>query len=476
MNQILEGIKKNENINSNLVANSNNLIDAKDKEFQIISEIHDDYLKIVGLALTKVENPFKMITAKEIAEDFLSRLMYQKQNPVFIENNGIPLIELMMMNVKEKREKNAIQGSQNKRELETIKKISECYLANKKIDEINSDEIQEYLNSMTHLSNSYIRKIKQELSQAFRLAIKKKYITTNPINDVVLPKSDRKDREVDPLSIEEERVLANYLFQADIKQSPYKNAFLIQMYTGMRIGEVLALQTSDFDLIHKKIRINKTVHQNEFDKPVLGESTKTKSGERIVNLPDNIYNFIVEQIKFAKTQPNNKLGLIFVSKTNECCDPRTANKSLKRIGQTIGIDNLATHRLRHTFATRCIESGMSPVVVQKLLGHKDVSITLNTYTGVLTEFENNEINKVNNYYMNQNLLGPNLNENPNEIKKLNENNPIVLDSTEVINNEPNISKDILDLLQDEDILSMLKFMAKEKKKKDDNIAKEEFEK
>ena len=58
--------------------------------------------------------------------------------------------------------------------------------------------------------------------------------------------------------------------------------------------------------------------------------------------------------------------------------------------------------LRHTYATRCIEAGMSPVVLQRLLGHKDISITLNTYTSVLNQFKNDEIIKLDNY-LNENL-------------------------------------------------------------------------
>lgn len=60
--------------------------------------------------------------------------------------------------------------------------------------------------------------------------------------------------------------------------------------------------------------------------------------------------------------------------------------------------------IRHTFGTRCIEAGMAPVVVQKLMGHKDISVTLNTYTSVFDKFKEQEIDKVNRYYMNENVI------------------------------------------------------------------------
>ena len=69
------------------------------------------------------------------------------------------------------------------------------------------------------------------------------------------------------------------------------------------------------------------------------------------------------------------------------------------------ITDISTHSLRHTYGTRCIESGMAPVVVQKLMGHSDIGVTLNTYTSVFDKFKENEIDKVNKYYMNENLIG-----------------------------------------------------------------------
>ena len=84
--------------------------------------------------------------------------------------------------------------------------------------------------------------------------------------------------------------------------------------------------------------------------------------------------------------------------------------SLKRILQKyFNITDISTHSLRHTYGTRCVESGMAPVVIQKLMGHSDISVTLNTYTTVFDKFKENEIDKVNKYYMNENLIETNNN-------------------------------------------------------------------
>jgi len=65
--------------------------------------------------------------------------------------------------------------------------------------------------------------------------------------------------------------------------------------------------------------------------------------------------------------------------------------------------DISTHSLRHTFATRCIEAGMSAVVLQRLIGHTDISITLNTYTSVFNRFKESELEKVMEYYKTNSL-------------------------------------------------------------------------
>ena len=70
----------------------------------------------------------------------------------------------------------------------------------------------------------------------------------------------------------------------------------------------------------------------------------------------------------------------------------------------MGIEGISSHSLRHTFGTRCIEAGMRAVAVQRLLGHKDVSVTLNTYTTIFDRYKEQEIEKLNDYYMNNEIV------------------------------------------------------------------------
>lgn len=81
------------------------------------------------------------------------------------------------------------------------------------------------------------------------------------------------------------------------------------------------------------------------------------------------------------------------------------NSELQRILKSqFGITGISTHSLRHSYGTRCVESGMAPVVVQRLMGHTDITVTLNTYTSVFDKFKEAELDKVNKYYLNENLI------------------------------------------------------------------------
>ena len=81
-----------------------------------------------------------------------------------------------------------------------------------------------------------------------------------------------------------------------------------------------------------------------------------------------------------------------------------ANRNLQKIAQNFGIENISTHSLRHTYGTRCIEAGMRAVALQRLMGHTDISVTLNTYTSIFNKYKEQELEKVNEYYLNNEIL------------------------------------------------------------------------
>lgn len=182
------------------------------------------------------------------------------------------------------------------------------------------------------------------------------------------PKAKKETIKVEALTMEEERKLINILNNSNHK---YKNIILLLLllFTGLRVGELLALSRNNINLNKKTISIERTLTRDKNDKVILGKTTKTITGKR------NIY-----------------INNIFIT-------PSEINSYLQRLNQANMICNhIHTHMLRHTYATRCIEVGMSAKVLQKNLGHKKIQTTLDTYTSVFDKFIEDE-NKKYDLYM-----------------------------------------------------------------------------
>ena len=347
----------------------------------------------------------KDFKTEEEAKKYLENIMYQKQNLLYIEHNGIPLLELMKSNLNLRYETNLISDIQYVRIKETLNTIKKADISDKRIEEITSEEIQDFLNSKKYLSNSSIDKIFEQFKQAFNYASNRGYITRNPMINVIKPKSLKKNKKVRALTVEEQQKFTNWLINRNPIDFPYKNAFLIQMYSGLRIGETLALTYNDIDLKNQRIHINKTLTKNKENKTIMGNSTKTYAGIREVPVPNSLYPHLVEQMRISREFKNNPEKLLFKSNKNNYIETQDVNRALKLVLKyNWGINDITTHNLRHTYGTRCIEAGMQPVVLQRLLGHTDISTTLNTYTDVLNEFKKEEIEKLNDYYLQKDLL------------------------------------------------------------------------
>ncbi|MGN1311331.1 MAG: tyrosine-type recombinase/integrase [Clostridia bacterium] len=340
-------------------------------------------------------------TQKEVVNK-LNEVKYQMNNDIYVEKNGIKLVKIMEDIREEKLASNTISGGQYARLKWTINKIKNSKLGEMKIQDVTKNDIQEFLNSIKDLSDSYIKKLYEQFVQAYRRAEIKKYITYNPMYEVIKPKSDKQTKVVEALDINVQKAFTEYLNKASIKDEPYKNIFLIQMYMGLRIGEVLSLSTENIDLENKLLYVKRTLTNDKEFAIVLGNKTKTYAGNRTLPIPDFLVPIFEEQLKYANGNLHN---LIFTTNDNYI---RTSaiNKELKRIFEEelkTSSKNISTHCLRHTYGTRCVEAGMTAVVLQRLMGHKDVTVTLNTYTSVFNKFKEDELEKVNNYLTNNQL-------------------------------------------------------------------------
>ena len=285
------------------------------------------------------------------------------------------------------------------RNLRSLKKFG--YVYKMEIQKITPRDVQNILNTQTKFSKSTIEKVYLLFNDVFKEAIKRKIIYTNPMNYVIKPKPDNLQKnKVSSFTYEEEQLILN-----NLENEEHRNELMIAFHTGMRIGEILALTPDDIDFEKKQINIDKTITKDINQRPAVGKMPKTINGIRTIPIIDALEPYLRDAVN--KYTPNeNKLLFHYKGK------PRYAsgiNYQLKRICKDLGIrekiyelnrkgrkincktSNVYTHMTRHTYATRCIESGMPPVVLQRLLGHHDVSITLNTYTSVFSEFQKDSI-------------------------------------------------------------------------------------
>lgn len=340
-------------------------------------------------------------TKREVADKLLD-LRVQMKDIDLIKEHGMSIIQIMKDIRDKKLNSNRIKEGQYTRITKTIEKIENSSLGKLNVKDISNDDIQKFLNDNKNYSNSYIKKLYEQLNQAFNFAIKNKYILQNPMDDVIKPKSTKEDKEVKALTIEEQQSLSNYLLNCTINEETYKNVFLIQMYLGLRIGETLALNINDIDIEKQIINVNKTLTLGKNNEVIMGDTTKTYASKRTIPIPDFLIPSIKEQLEIAKENNDNMLFLY----NDHYISHSVANSRLKRIlKSTLGMEDkdISTHSLRHTFATRCIEAGMSAVVLQRLIGHTDISITLNTYTSVFNRFKESELEKVMEYYKTNSL-------------------------------------------------------------------------
>lgn len=238
------------------------------------------------------------------------------------------------------------------------------YFGNRKIDTIKPSELALWQNKLLeNLSSQSVIGIRRTLYTVFEDALRDELISKNPFTIVKCPTLVRL-KEVEPFNKDEIfRIL-------DDIPSKIRLFFAIGFFTGMRTGEITALNVSDIDFENKIIKVTKTRNQG------IQTTPKTKSSIREVDLLDVLIPYIKEHLEI---HPNNN----YLFETRYKSPYHSANqlsrlyweKSLKRLN--INFRNL--YQMRHTFASMMISSGEDILWVSSMLGHKNSNITLSTY-------------------------------------------------------------------------------------------------
>lgn len=264
------------------------------------------------------------------------------------------------------------------------------------LKDISSDEFQQFINDLVEsgLSYSVVKKSYDILNSCLKHATLKGDIPKNPMELVQGPSpSGFESKQVRALTAEEEKAILQELetkWTTGNLRYPYKDAFIIMLNTGLREGELVALDWDDIDFESKTIKVHKTtvmIKDRLPDGRLSGRchqevqyTPKTKSGNRDVPI-NNHALAALERLHEANS------GSQYVLSTENKNRPvvNVLYKQLKRAADRCGIYGISPHTLRHTFATRLFEKGANVKDVSVILGHSNVNITYNTYIHVIRE-------------------------------------------------------------------------------------------
>lgn len=287
------------------------------------------------------------------------------------------------------------------RSMETLNIIKRSGLADIPIANVTKQHIQLFLTSITRYANSTIEKLFLQLKKAYQEAINKEIITRNLMLDADIrrPKSDKPDKKVRGYSPEEQKVFVDALKAHKIPygRSNYKRQLLIELYTGLRMGEINALRPEDVDLDRKILTVSRTISTGKGKKSFINTTTKTNAGIRAIPITKDAEDVLREALNEMKPNPE---GLIFYDFNKmDVISTKQVNSFFKRICERNGLEYNGQHALRHTFATRCIESGIDAFVLKNWMGHTDIHVTLDTYADVFDALNNKSINKLQEYNM-----------------------------------------------------------------------------
>jgi integrase len=241
------------------------------------------------------------------------------------------------------------------------------------------------------LSARTIRTIHVVLHRALETAIRRRYIARNVCDDVSLPRLSR--HEIQPLTSEQAHTLL-----AAAQGHRLECLLAVALATGMRRGELLALRWQDVDFEQNSLYVRHTVNLFE-RRGYIETEPKTQSSRRSIILP----SFVIEALKRHRVrQAEARLkagfawedhGLVFCNTYGRYTDPASLRRLFKGLLKQAGLPDMRFHDLRHSAATILLSMGVPAKVIQELLGHSQISMTLGTYSHVLPGMQQDAMDK-----------------------------------------------------------------------------------
>ena len=276
-----------------------------------------------------------------------------------------------------------------------------------KLCDLNAITLQQFYNDRLKNGNlrakgglkpKTMRNLHNMLHKALGQACRMEMIAKNPTDFVSIPRPEKQERRF--LTVEEQKQLQEYL-----DDSVISTAILLVLYTGMRQGELLGLMWKDVHIADETgcyLRVTQSLNRNrnygkKCDTETLLEIGYPKTPHSIRNIPllpeiaEKLRIFHEKQTEFFRLRGITPNGFVFLNSAGHWLDPRDFQRGFKLVLKKAGIREINVHGIRHTFATRALESGMSVKTLSKILGHANVGFTLDTYAHVTDDLMTDEI-------------------------------------------------------------------------------------
>lgn len=234
------------------------------------------------------------------------------------------------------------------------------------------------------LSPNYVNSIISVLQNSLKTARLAGYLTEYSADKIKRPKT--KEKQVDCFTLKEQKTIEKAAFSA--KKDKYRGIVLC-LYTGLRIGELLALEWSDIDFEKGVLSVAKTCYDGNVNgKHVrIIDSPKTENSRRQIPLSKSLIKLLKDLKKKSKCE-------FVIADREKPVFVRSYQRTFELFLKKNCLPRKGFHSLRHTFATRALECGMDVKSLSEILGHKNATITLNRYVHALWEHKAEMMNKM----------------------------------------------------------------------------------